>query len=447
MSEKASQNNSVPTRARLGASFRIARLRLASELRSVAEKGVFHFFSSSILVLGVQVVVNVLLARVLGPEDMGHASLVRCVLTLLLPLATFQAQLGITRAIAQARDDAHRQAVFRALLPLPLLCSVIVAVGLALTMYFVRPLEDEVAMNYLLFLSLALPCAAVMQSVFGLLAGHKQIKLLAAVRAIVVATQSISLLVGALVAGLVGWATSMVAVPLAAGTVLMIWKRPRGDLPVDRRERRPFIRFCSFSAASNTLSALITVFGVLCVDQLIADPEQQGWLSLGVLLIGASVPMIQSVVGTLFPYLSERSHDPRFIWRQLWRVQIRMGALFLAIGLIISVSAPRVVPWLIGEAYRPAVPIVQVVGCVVFLRAILATSAAFVNALGRSDVQLAFTATGGVVIIPTTFLFVARWGVIGVPLAQLVTFAVIVMVSQAWWVHRGTLWRRQGLIG
>ena len=435
-----------PVRSRRTGSLRAALTTLAAELRSVADKGLFHFFSSSVLILGIQTTVSVLLARVLGPEDMGHVSVVRSVLTLLLPLATFQAQLGITRVIAQARDDAHRQSIFLAVLPLPLLSSVLVAVGLALMMYFVRPLKDEVAMNYLVFLSLVLPCTAVIQSVYGLLAGHKQIKLFAAVRSVVVATQSISLLVGALVAGLVGWVTSMVAVPAAAAASLLIWKRPRRGYRADPAIRGPYIRFCSFACASDTLSALTTVFGVICVDQLIADSAQQGWLTVGMLLLSASVLMVQSLVGTLFPYLSEQGRNPRFIWRNLWRVLLRIGVLFFGLGLIIVLTAPWVVPWLMGEAYRPAVPIVQVVGAVVFVRALLATSAAFVNALGRSDVQFAFTVVSGAVIVPTTYVFVLRWGIIGVPAAQLLTFGVVLVVSQAWWFRRGRRWRLQGLI-
>ena len=144
--------------------------------------------------------------------------------------------------------------------------------------------------------------------------------------------------------------------------------------------------------------------------------------------------LVNPIQDVLFPAYSRLQDEPKWLAGAWLRVMELTGAvLFPAIiGLIIV--APDFVPVVLGDQWREAVPVIQVLALVGLLQGMGVAGSRILEALGQPGTIFRVTVLELVVLVPAVVVGL-RWGVIGVAVAWAVVTIPIALVF-AWLTTR-----------
>jgi O-antigen/teichoic acid export membrane protein len=376
-------------------------------------------------------VTKVVLGR-LGPENYGAFSIAVAAFTLLALCAAFGFDAGIARfgAAAPAKERARYAATaFRVTIPL----SVALAAGLWLSSdwaggAFASPLLAVI----LRWFALALPLVAFARVVMGMLAsqravvGHamlssisESVMRLAVVLALVVFGWGV---LGGIVAYVAGFAALFVAAIVCIRAYrLQVLFRGAWDVPL--------------------LTYAAPFFGITAIILLLRQLDTfflgflRGTASAGI--YNAAVPLSsQLLVGAMVlmpffvPTLAARVRAGQPVTK-LYQ-QITKWVLMLTVPgvLFLVVFASPVVLLLFGEAYREAIPVLQLLAPAYFLFALTLPSRELAR-IRRKHMPRVFLVVCGVFVLDTALnlLFIPRYGLLGAAGSSLVTMLVL---SAAW---------------
>lgn len=98
--------------------------------------------------------------------------------------------------------------------------------------------------------------------------------------------------------------------------------------------------------------------------------------------------------------------------------------------VVISVTAPALVPFLLGEAFREAVPLVWVLSLAALPMASYQIDVAVLNGLGRMRRAASITASGSVVLTVLCLLLIPRIDAMGAALASLIAYSVLAAMAR-----------------
>jgi PST family polysaccharide transporter len=167
-------------------------------------------------------------------------------------------------------------------------------------------------------------------------------------------------------------------------------------------------------------------------------PEALAFYSLAYRLLLLPVQLLSMTVGgVLFPAFSRKAEDLAAIRSELTRTTRTLAALVLPAMALVAAAAPQLVAILFGEAWNPAVPIVQVLAMVGAVQAIYQPSTMpVVLGLGHAGLNLryallttAFSTAGIVAGLP--------FGPLGVAVGYAAATAALVPVE--WIIRRHLL--------
>ncbi len=361
---------------------------------------------------GVQFVVQIILARLLLPEDYGTLALV----TVFTLVANVFVQSGFHSAIIQQQDtDAvDYSSVF--------IFSMTVAGLLYTVLYFSAPwisryFDDPLLVPVLRVITLTLFLGALRSVQSAIIARRMEFKkfFYGTVGATVVSG------VAGIAAAYAGWGVwALVLQQLVSGVMLsvILWRliewRPRLLFSWNR-----LMRLLSFGwklLASSLLNTIYMEMRTLFIGK-IYTAETLGFFNRGrqfpQLIVGNIDGSIQAV---MFPALSSYQHDvPRM--RSLMRRAI-VTSSFLVFPLMagLAVTADPLVRVLLTERWLPAVPFLQIFCATYALQPIHTANLQAINALGRSEIFLKLEVLKKILGIGILFIslpygvFAIAWG-------------------------------------
>jgi O-antigen/teichoic acid export membrane protein len=146
-------------------------------------------------------------------------------------------------------------------------------------------------------------------------------------------------------------------------------------------------------------------------------PQELGYYALAYQIALGPVRAFGAVVGrVLFPSLARVQHDRAVSGRAyLQAVALMVSVCFPLMALLVALAHAGTLA-LLGESWRPMVPILMVLGVVGFVQSASITTGSIYMATGRTDILMRWgLATGALAI--AAFWIGAQWGAVGVAVA------------------------------
>ena len=333
---------------------------------------------------GVQFIVQIILARLLLPEDYGTLAIV----TVFTLVANVFVQSGFHSAIIQRQDtdDVDYSSVF--------IFSLTVAGVLYVGLFAAAPwisnfFNDPLLVPVLRVITLTLFLGALRSVQSAIIARRMEFK------KFFYGTVGATVVSGAagIVAAYAGWGVwALVLQQLVSGVMLSIilwflidW-RPRLLFSWPRLQM--LLAFGWKLLASSLLNTLYMELRTLFIGKLYT-PETLGYFNRGrqfpQLLVGNIDGSIQAV---MFPALSSYQHDPERMRSLMRRAIVTSSFLVFPLMAGLAVTAQPLVLVLLTDRWLPAVPFLQIFCASYALQPIHTANLQAINALGRSEIFL-----------------------------------------------------------
>ena len=150
------------------------------DVKSALSKGAFHLFVSMAFSQGIALLLGIVLARLLGPENLGHVRVIQAVLQFAGAPAAFGMASAIAKYVSEFQLEELKKKVLSQGMFFNLFTALFVSFIVFLLSQSVIVIKDSVARYYLQFICWTLPFTVATSNVLCDFQGRKQIKKMAA---------------------------------------------------------------------------------------------------------------------------------------------------------------------------------------------------------------------------------------------------------------------------
>ena len=333
---------------------------LVEKARSAMRMGAVDLGASMGLVLALGFAQNLVLARILGPEGVGHMAVIYSTMTVASLLGTAGLTSSILRYGAAAPTPAAAWQVFRTSAAV---CAGISAIAALAAVAFSRsPLWvfDPLAGKWIAVAALALPAQSLGSCANHFLQSRDRMRDKAVVEFTARLVTVAAVLLGAYRWGFEGCAVGYTLGAASGGLIALA--RVFAGRPREAAERfvatRELLRFGLWGVLTNALSLGLVTADIFCVSGLVKDPAKVGVYYLAVQLQQiVGIPM-RAYLDARFPEMTRRSVNPpalRALWRRMrWQLVTVATAGSAALALV----SPFALPIVFGKDFgASAVPL------------------------------------------------------------------------------------------
>lgn len=370
-----------------------------NQIKSKMTYGVTWKFSEKILIQIVQFVLQIILARILNPEDFGLIA----ILTVFITLSDIVILYGVTTALVQKKDinQIEMSSVF------------FINIGLSLVIYailfFCSPLiskfyEEEQLTNLLRILSLNI--------IFGALCAVHNVIITRALdfkksfirNAFNVAVQAF---VGIFCAcngfGVWSLVLSKISGCVVGSLTLLILVKWHPSCQFSWKRVRPLFRFSSKMLANNFLGSILQNISSLVIGKYYSSAEL-GYYQKGQQFPQTAMAAVDgSMSEVLYPSFSSMQSDLNLVKRALSR-SMKLS-MYLVMPILVGgiVVARPLVLLLLGTKWEPCIPFFQL-QCIVCMFWPLAARNQALNAIGKSTITLITSLIANTIVL--IFIFI-----------------------------------------
>lgn len=371
---------------------------------------------------GISWVATLMVFRLVAPEDYG----VMAIVATLVGIGTALAEFGFGASLVQSRelppDDLGRLTGLVWLLHGAMALLIVAAAPLAAWIYgdqrLLLPLQVA-SLSFVFAAAGAVPAAlAAREMDFGRLARIEFAGMLAG-SAATLSLAWAGLGIWALVAGMV--------VPAAVRSLMLVAKGPNPRPRWGWQGMGRHLQFSSQMAATQVVWSVVSQADVLIGGRLLSK-ESLGQYSVAVHLATLPMHKVMGVVNQVaFAAVARLQDDGERLRARVMSGTRVLMALAVGVLWLLGAVAPELVPLLLGDRWRDAVPVLQLVSVVVPLRMLVMMLSTAVSGLGAANVNLRNTLTAALIWPPALWLG-ASHGAVGLAAAWLVasplTFAL-----------------------
>jgi O-antigen/teichoic acid export membrane protein len=376
-------------------------------------------------------VTNILIARLLGPTDYGLVALAVAYPTMLWSFVSVKSISVITRyvAIFRARREPEKlKGLVKLGYSLDFFVSLIGLTLVAISSWWVS--ERFYRQPYLAWLMVvyagSFPLFSLAGNSWAVLSSWERFRLLA-IFEVLHPFLKLCLTVGFIVAGLgvSGVVIGMGLAQASIGLIMMIattdlllcegfgawWKASLKPVVSLKRE---LIGFLGWNYLLVTLSGLVVQLPVMLLGRL-RGPEEAGFYRIA-LSIGTVGSYLETSLGRVtYPTLSAwwSSEGEERIVRTLKGWTLKVGLAISATIVLVTILFPWLLPLLFGHDYRPAVPGVQVMMLGVAVSATFFWLNSFYYASKRINLWVSGYALYTILVIGLGWFVIKQWGFFG----------------------------------
>lgn len=364
--------------------------------------------------------ITIVVMRILTPADYGLLAMA----TVLVGFLAMMAQFGAGAAAVQSvdMDDAKLRQIFGFV--------IVINSGLFLLLFLAAPLIawffDEprlvaivrvLGVQFILMIFTVIPGAQLSRRLE--FKGQSLVDLSGAVVSSVTA-------LGCALAGLGVWALVWASIVLEVwrvaglGLIAPFWQRPNFSL----RDMRHVLMFGGNLTISRILWFFYSQADIVIAGKVLGK-ELLGVYSVPLHLASLPVQRLSAIVNQVaFPAFARIQHErEKFVTNFLLAIRMQSFAVFPALWGISSI-APEVVTVLLGEKWRAATIPLRLLALVMPFNMLLLFTNTASQGIGRADIALKQVLIASAVM-PIAFLIGIRWGVIGLGVAWIVAFPVV----------------------
>jgi len=392
----------------------------AMTLRSRTLKGLVWKAFSQIVVQGLRIVVAVILARLLEPDEWGLAAMV----LVFAALVAIFSDLAFGAALVQRRSltEADRSTVFWLTL---IGGAVFTFVGVVLSGAVASLYGEPDVQPLFAALSLSFVVTALGTTQLALLTREmdfRRLELRMMSATIVGAAVAIALAA----AGFGAWAIIMQQIAIAVVSTALLW----ASYPW-----RPRLLF-SFASVRGLGSFSANVLGTQILFYLSRNADNfligrfLGATPLGAYALAYNLVLVpfsriaSPIQEVLFPAFSRLQDDPRKVGSAWLRVNRLVGAIALPALVGLIVVAPDFVTVVLGEKWRDAIPVIQILAWAGLLQSLQRLNSSVLAARDRTGTLFRFSILASVANV-LAFVVGLQWGIVGVAAAYALSNTVL----------------------
>lgn len=396
-------------------------------LTRIAQTGFVHVLGAQGAIRVLAAVQGILLARILGPEELGRFAL----LSSALVLAGVLAQGGIPSALSRYLPlcgVAEEQRRLR-----DLASGVGMAWSLCVGMAMMLPATGRLLTQepwvraWLTCAIVVLPLQTTVQASLSFLHGQARFPKKSALESSTAAVTCCVVVGGSVFWGVSGAAWGKVAAAIVAA--LMVSAATGLRLPRPVSIPSGFWRFAFLSLASGSFSTMLHTVDTLVLGALRMPTAAIGSYRLASLLYAFLSMVPAAAMHTLFPRLVRASGDPpglRRLCRNSGRYLLVFGVAAAAAGVWV---VPHLVKPLVGEEYLAGIPFVRILSIGLVFRAVVLWAGTIILAIGRPGLNLILLVVTGGLNLGLNLVMVRAHGPAGAAWATVCSEAVSALLG------------------
>jgi O-antigen/teichoic acid export membrane protein len=389
-------------------------------IRRLVMRGLAWKASSQLVAQGSRIVVAVLLARMLSPEDFGIAAMVLVFSSLVLVFS----DLALGAALVQRKElsDAQRSTAFWTSVAAGVIFTL---AGVALAQPIAHFYGEAEVGPLLMVLSLSFLIASLATTHEALLVRNMEFRAVETRVMIGTVVGSVAAVIVALQGG-GPWAIICGQLVTSAVTSALLIKRSRWRprLTFSRAALRNLSGFSAFVLGHRLLYYVHRNADNLLIGRVL------GAAALGVYALAYNIILIPfsriagPVQQVMFPAFSRMQDDPERI-ASLWIRATRVVAAISVPALCGLVAvAPDFVRVVLGERWADAVPVIQILAWVGLLQSLQTLNTEILQARDRTATIFKFS-VGFFCMHLTAFVIGLHWGVVGVATAYAISSTIV----------------------
>lgn len=370
------------------------KIDLNAPAKSIKAASIAQLGSKMVNVV-MQLVVTMVLARLLTPEQFGTVA----VLTAFSGIFNILADAGISTAIAQSRDldeSEYDRLLFLGLIIGLVLTAAFCLLSLGVAWFY----EDAEYVPLGCFMSLAVLFNSLNMVPNGVLIKERKFNLIAA--RLVICT----LVVGAIAVLLAFFrfgAFSIVANSVLTALFVLVWNLRGAHLRLSVGSLRGVLAkvgsFSAYNLGASLIGWLAYNLDSLIVGKLFGSAEL-GYYNKACSLYAYPLNILASpITDTILPFLAPLRDDVNVLRQRFVGIFRKLSFISAFCTVAMHVCASELIVIMFGEQWVPAIPLLSVLAFAVYSRGLNGSFGALLSACGRADLLMRSTAINTVVSV------------------------------------------------
>ncbi len=391
--------------------------------------GVFHVGVSNFLTRITLLAQRVLLARILGAENIGHIAIVTATLSLIRLPAGVGTFTVVNKLVAENANDIQAQKeVIGTALWVNLVTTLLIGVASWIVLSSTAWVNDPIANFLLRILIVFLPLMIFAEIFRNALMGQRRMQTVAKID---IALSVVSILVVvpmAYVWMLNGWFVNQILVILL-GCGLLAWNiRKILSLKWNDIFAKKIATIGSFAFLGQLLGTLVLQFDTLSVGNLLG-PQATGVYNTAALVVQQMMVVPGAILTVVFPVVAQNRGNPQGLKQRYWELFRKIGALAVGLSVFMWLVSPLFFA-LFGQEFSYSVSPFRVLMLGFIARSLYVLDNTYLDALGRTDITFASGLLAAICTIILNLTFIPRWGIMGAAWATTLSMFVSLAVRQ-----------------
>lgn len=351
-------------------------------IQNAVRLGLIYIVISIFCVQGMAVLVQLMIARMLGPAAFGVVRSVEVVLSIALILAGVGMPTLAIKAIAECQGDVRGQVLLR-LLQLAAIGGVLVATVVSLIGS--QWLVPNAASPYLKSLAWVLVLTAVSRTAINYFNGIQQFRRVSVLNVILSAASIPLILLATRRWGLAGWMSGRFLSEGIFLTAAILLLAPHLRCHISVPPRFSYFQLSRLGLGISLSLLIKTAFdgaAVLALGWLLKNSTAVGEYGLASLIISGLLVLPGALSNIYLPRLAETAGDSDVQYLVYWKILQTNAIAMLIVAVVVAAAAP-VLPTVFGQGYRGTVHLLPVLALVLPCRAIASTAGTYLISLNE----------------------------------------------------------------
>jgi O-antigen/teichoic acid export membrane protein len=411
----------------------VTRLKgvLKRDILRARQAGVMHIGLSNFLTRLTALAQRILLARILGAENIGHIAVVTAALSIIRLPAGAGTFTVVNKLVAENADD---QAVQREVVGTSIRVNLVTTLTVCVLAWMILTktswLNDLVANRFLRALILFLPLMIFSEIMKNALMGQRRMRTVAGIDIALSLLAIVVVVPMAFMWSIKGWFFNQILIILVM-CILLSWNlRHILSLKWNKAIAKKVASIGSFAFLGQLVGALILQFDTLSISGILKNAATTGIYNSAALVAQQMLVVPGAILIVVFPFVAQNKNDLAKLKQRYWELFRKIGGLAIGLSAFAWVLCPWFFPILGREFTKSVAPFrVLVIGFIALSLFVLDNT--YLDALGRTDITFASGLLAMTLTIVLNITFIPQWGMMGAAWATTISMFVSLAIRQA----------------